>query len=99
MGGTVVVACADQDSETITPREVICIFCGSATPLPASVPRGRASHVARNTRGISIVRCDVCGKEAYGIVPNQHAHLRESLIFEPRDLHAEIARERASQGG
>ena len=47
--------------ETMTPREVACIFCGLPTPVPAWGPTGFASHVPRR---ISIVRCMSCGKEA-----------------------------------
>jgi hypothetical protein len=64
MGATIEAVIADQNPEIMTRSEVICIFCGLATPVPASGPRVRASHVARKTSGISIVRCDVCGKEA-----------------------------------
>jgi hypothetical protein len=50
-----------QELETITCKEVTCIFCGRPTPVPAWGPSGFASHVPRR---ISLVRCMVCGKEA-----------------------------------
>ena len=52
---------ASQELETMTPKEVTCIFCGLPTPVPAWGPSGLASHAPRR---ISIVRCMVCGKEA-----------------------------------
>ena len=64
MGAAVEAVKAVQNSATITRREVICIFCGLPTPVSALGPSGRASREARNTSGISIVRCEVCGKEA-----------------------------------
>jgi hypothetical protein len=50
-----------QELETVTRKEVTCIYCGLPTPVPASVPRKFASHLPRH---ISIVRCKLCGKEA-----------------------------------
>lgn len=50
-----------QELETIACKEVICIFCGLPTPVPASDPSKIASYVPRR---ISIIRCKVCGKEA-----------------------------------
>ena len=40
-------------------RNVTCIFCGLATPIPESVFSFRGYG-----RGVSIVRCRVCRKEA-----------------------------------
>jgi hypothetical protein len=79
MGATIEVVIADQNPETMTRREVICIFCGLATPVPVSSPRARASHGARKTSGILIVRCDVCGKEAPYHPPRYIREVRESL--------------------
>ena len=42
-------------------EEVLCIFCGSVTPVPtskATTNRGDASFQ------VSLVRCKACGKEA-----------------------------------
>jgi hypothetical protein len=78
MGPTIEAVIADQNPDTMSRREVICIFCGLATPAPASGPRVGASHVARKTSGISIVRCDVCGKEA-PYPPRDIREVRESL--------------------
>jgi hypothetical protein len=61
MKSAIETARADQKCETITPKEVACIFCGLPTPVPAWGPIGFASHVPRR---ISIVRCMLCGKEA-----------------------------------
>ena len=52
---------ASQKLETITRKEVTCIFCGLPTPVPASSPSQSASHVPPH---IFIVRCKLCGKEA-----------------------------------
>jgi hypothetical protein len=50
-----------QKLETITRKAVTCIFCGLPTLVPASSPSKFASHVPGH---ISIVRCNLCGKEA-----------------------------------
>jgi len=59
MGANIEAVRVSQKLEVITSKEVTCIFCGRLTPVPAL---GKfASHVPR---GISLVRCKVCGKEA-----------------------------------
>jgi hypothetical protein len=63
MGATVEAVIANQNPETITGRGVICIFCGAATPVPASSPASCATCL-EHTSGISLVRCKICGKEA-----------------------------------
>jgi hypothetical protein len=50
-----------QKLETITRKEVTCIYCGLPTSVPVSGPSKFVSHVLRHT---SIVRCKLCGKEA-----------------------------------
>jgi len=50
-----------QKLDTITDKEVTCIFCGLPTPVPASNPSKLARDVPRH---IFIVRCKLCGKEA-----------------------------------
>ena len=53
-----------QRPEAATHSGVICIFCGRPTPAPASCEGTLAAHVGRPNRRVSIVRCEVCGKEA-----------------------------------
>ena len=50
-----------QISEAISQKEVTCIFCGLPTPVPA---RGTSKVGSLLPRHISIIRCEVCGKEA-----------------------------------
>jgi hypothetical protein len=61
MDANIEAVIVSQKLETITRKEVTCIFCGLPTPVPASGPSKFASHVPRH---ISIVRCKLCGKEA-----------------------------------
>jgi hypothetical protein len=61
MGTPIETISLSQNPERITHEEVTCIFCGLPTPVPASDPSKFASHVPRH---LSIVRCEVCGKEA-----------------------------------
>jgi hypothetical protein len=50
-----------QIPEAIIQKEVTCIFCGLPTPVPAK----ETSKVGgRLPCHISIIRCEVCGKEA-----------------------------------
>jgi hypothetical protein len=45
--------------------EVVCLFCGMRTPVPASRPAWRsANRVAPANFRVSIIRCHICGKEA-----------------------------------
>jgi hypothetical protein len=50
-----------QISEAIIQEEVTCIFCGLPTPVPAWETSKFGSRLPRH---ISIIRCEVCGKEA-----------------------------------
>jgi hypothetical protein len=44
---------------------VICLYCGVHTPLPVSASRGLSTDaIAMSNPPLSIVRCQVCGKEA-----------------------------------
>jgi len=61
MGTIIEAVSVSRTIETITRKEVACIFCAQPTPVPAPCPSKFASHVPRD---ISIVRCQVCGKEA-----------------------------------
>jgi hypothetical protein len=60
MDANIETVLASQRLDTITDKEVTCIFCGLPTPLP-DCPSKFASHVPRH---IFIVRCKLCGKEA-----------------------------------
>jgi hypothetical protein len=45
--------------------EVVCLFCGSHTPAPAPKPARRSSRKAADSKfRVSLVRCQVCLKEA-----------------------------------
>ena len=61
MGATIETISVSQNPETVTLEEVTCMYCGLPTPVPASGISKIASHFPRH---ISIVRCEVCGKEA-----------------------------------
>jgi hypothetical protein len=61
MGANIETVRLGQEHETIARKEVTCIFCGRATPVPALGPSKFASA---GPRRISLVRCKVCGKEA-----------------------------------
>jgi ribosomal protein S14 len=64
MGTTIELVTALRKPETTTRKGVTCIFCGLATAIPASGPGKFASHVPRSNPRVSIVRCEICGKEA-----------------------------------
>jgi hypothetical protein len=61
MGTNVDAGIVSQDARTINHQEVKCIFCGLPTTVPvlglSTLPNRFPSH-------ISIVRCQLCGKEA-----------------------------------
>jgi hypothetical protein len=61
MGANIEAVIVSRKFETVTRKEVTCIFCGLPTPVPASDPSKFGSHVPSR---ISIVRCNICGKEA-----------------------------------
>ena len=61
MGANIEAAIVSRELDTITRKEVTCIFCGLPTPVPTSGDSRLSSHVSPR---ISIVRCNVCGKEA-----------------------------------
>jgi len=66
MGAMIEAVELRQDTETATRSGVVCIFCGLPTPARASSEGAFATHAPRprpNTR-VSLVRCEVCGKEA-----------------------------------
>jgi hypothetical protein len=51
--------------EKETPAEVVCLFCGMHTPAPPpKAARRSARRAADATFRVSIIRCQVCGKEA-----------------------------------
>lgn len=61
MRATIEAATVIQKPGTIPHEDVTCIFCGLQTPVPAS---GTSKFTSNFPHHISIVRCEVCGKEA-----------------------------------
>jgi hypothetical protein len=61
MGINIEATVLNQNFESIIHKEVTCIFCGLPTPVPAV---GARKYASQNPSSISIVRCNVCGKEA-----------------------------------
>jgi hypothetical protein len=61
MGTPIESISLNQNPETVIRYEVTCLFCGLPTPVPVPGPLTFACHVPRH---ISIVRCELCGKEA-----------------------------------
>jgi hypothetical protein len=61
MGATIHTTSVSHDVKRITHNEVACIYCGLPTPVPVSGSGQLASHATPRT---SIIRCEVCGKEA-----------------------------------
>ena len=54
---------AETDQKSLS--EVVCLFCGSRTPVPAAKPARRAANKATDANfRVSIIRCHVCEKEA-----------------------------------
>jgi hypothetical protein len=45
-------------------KGVICLFCGKSTHLPPQVERRLSASPAESAYRPSILRCDLCGKEA-----------------------------------
>jgi hypothetical protein len=65
MGATVEAIQVSQYPESATHRGVVCIFCGLPTPVQESREGAvRTTQIPRANRRTSIVRCEVCGKEA-----------------------------------
>ena len=60
MGTPIETFSLNQNPETIIRYEVTCLFCGLPTPVPVPGPLTFACHVPRH---ISIVRCELCGKD------------------------------------
>jgi hypothetical protein len=69
MGAIIEAFQVNQHPETATHSGVVCIFCGLPTPVHTSGEGTLATHVPRANHRVSIVRCEVCGKEA-----PYHAH-------------------------
>lgn len=61
MGANIEAFVVGQTLKTITRKEVTCIFCGLPTPVHAPGPGKFAGHAPSS---LSIVRCNLCGKEA-----------------------------------
>lgn len=53
-----------QGSEVRSHAGVTCIFCGLPTPVRAVALKPHATDLSTPVRHVSIVRCEVCGKEA-----------------------------------
>ena len=64
MGASVEAVQLSQRPETATHRGVMCIFCGLPTPVQESHEGTAPTDAPRRNRRVSIVRCEVCGKEA-----------------------------------
>ena len=64
MGAIMEALQISQIPETEMHSGVVCIFCGLPTPVQTSREGTVATNVPRNNHRVSIVRCDVCGKEA-----------------------------------
>jgi len=64
MGAIIEEVELNRGSEQTHLSGVTCIFCGLPTPVHASVQRGTGTNPSQPTRHISLVRCEICGKEA-----------------------------------
>lgn len=64
MGATIEAVGPMQHPEAATRSGVVCIFCGLPTPARASSEGTFATHLPRPITRVSLVRCEVCGKEA-----------------------------------
>jgi len=53
-----------QDFKAAAHSGVTCIFCGLPTPVRATEQKPAETCPSRPTSHISIVRCEICGKEA-----------------------------------
>lgn len=64
MGAMIAAVELRQETETATRSSVVCIFCGLPTPTRAASEGTFATHAPRPNTRVSLVRCEVCGKEA-----------------------------------
>jgi hypothetical protein len=64
MGATIEAVQVSQHSESATQSGVVCIFCGLPTPVQTAREGTFTTDVFQLDRRVSIVRCEVCGKEA-----------------------------------
>jgi hypothetical protein len=64
MGAIIEAVQVNQHPEPVTHAGVVCIFCGQATSVQTSREGAFVAYAFRPDRHVSIVRCDVCGKEA-----------------------------------
>jgi hypothetical protein len=53
-----------RDSELGVQTGVTCIFCGLPTPVRAATRKAFEMHLPQPMSHISIVRCEICEKEA-----------------------------------
>jgi hypothetical protein len=53
------------DLSKLTRAGVVCLFCGTRTPIPMSMNRAEAADAGADANlHVSLVRCLSCGKEA-----------------------------------
>ena len=64
MGAIMEALQVSQTPETATHSGVVCIFCGLPTPVQTCHKDTGTTSTSRDNRRVSIVRCEVCGKEA-----------------------------------
>jgi hypothetical protein len=64
MGATIEAIEVSQHPGTTTHSGVVCIFCGLPTPVQTAREGTFTTDVFRLDRRVSLVRCEVCGKEA-----------------------------------
>ena len=53
-----------QHADTAAHSGVVCIFCGLPTPVQTCGEGTSATLPPRPNRRLSIIRCEICGKEA-----------------------------------
>lgn len=64
MGATIEEVGISEDFGATAHSGVTCIFCGLPTRLHATAPTPFETHLSHPASHVSIVRCEICGKEA-----------------------------------
>jgi len=64
MGSVIEQVDLSRDSEAPSHSGVTCIFCGLPTPVRVTSQKVLATYPPRPSSRVSIVRCEICGKEA-----------------------------------
>ncbi len=54
----------NERPDTATHNGVVCIFCGLPTPVQTSREGAATTNATRSNHRVSIIRCEICGKEA-----------------------------------